>query len=304
MSGARMMTIGSANIDLIAYAARLPGKGETFVGRRFEVRAGGKGANQAVRVALSGGYSYFVGRIGSDLFAPVMMDFFSRAGVDTTYLIHQEGSTGIGHTTVEESGDYAATIIPAANQCVVEGDVDRVRNVMRECDGLILQLEIPVKTVIHAVRTAKAVQLPVFLNAAPSNDLPKELGGLIDVMIVNEVEAQMITGRSISHIPDDAIKAAHVLQSYAPRVVVTLGKRGVAAVDSNNATAYVPGHNVQARSALGAGDAFIGELAVRLVEGESFLDVVKRANAVAALVISSDEGVMTVAKKSVVDGMA
>jgi ribokinase len=300
MSRVTIVTVGSVNVDLIAFSKRKPHMGETLIGEKFIIRPGGKGANQAVRVAISGGESFFVGRIGKDIFSDLVTSHLTSSGVDTSFLRYDSVGTGIGHVRVE-NGDYETVIVAGANDRLDIDDIEAALPAFRRSSALLLQLEVPMKAIVHAAKRAKEMGLTVCLNAAPARELPRELDGLVDTLIVNEIEAQMLSGVSRMRVPDDCSRVAGLLSELAERVVISLGAKGVFALDGTKETKHFPGHRVAVADSIGAGDAFIAELMVRMLEGRTFFESVERANAVAALVISSAEGILCMPENSAIE---
>jgi ribokinase len=198
-----VITVGSINIDLIAYCNRSPSQGETLLGDRFSIRVGGKGANQAIRVSISGGNSIFIGKAGQDIFAEMIKNHFCQCNVDTSFIKYEPTNTGIGHVRAI-NGNYDTVIVPGANELLSIRDVDDALPAFRRSSAILLQLETPMETVIHAAKVAKENGLIVCLNAAPSKTLPSDFLGLLDILVVNEIEAQMLSGVSKLSITNGA----------------------------------------------------------------------------------------------------
>lgn len=286
MSSRAVVTVGSIHIDLVAYTTRRPHVGETFQGVDFTVSTGGKGANQAIQAALSGAPSYLVARMGDDLFAPLIRATLAGAGVDTTYVSADPAGTGVGHVLVDADGDYTAVIIPRANANLEAADVERAAPAFVQAGVLLLQLEIPLDVTLFAAQTARRTGVTVFLNAAPAMRLPGALLDSVDVLILNEIEAEMLTGIPRGEPLVAAQRALNVLHRRVPQVVISLGALGVMAVDAAGQRRYLPGHRVPVVNTIGAGDAFIGELAARMAAGASMLDALPYANAAGALAVT------------------
>ena len=285
-----VVTVGSVNIDLISHARRLPLRGETLPGEGFSILPGGKGANQALRVAMSGGRSAFVGKRGADVFGPLVLDYLAAGQVDTRHFDVADTYTGMSQVVMEADGNYASVINPGANGCVGPEDVDRALPLLRGADAILLQLEIPLATLEHTLGRARELQVPVYLNAAPAQKLPASFEGAIEVLIVNEVEAEMIGGIDLGADFRRVGECAARLRRYARNIVISLGAGGVFALSEGGRIQRLHGHPVVCRSAVGAGDAFIGELIVRQLGGTPFFEALKYANAAAAIVIGSTDG--------------
>jgi ribokinase len=281
-----VVTVGSINIDLVAYAQRRPQAGETFSGTRFTISAGGKGGNQAVAASLSGAHSYIIARLGKDIFAPFIYDVFDLTGVDHRYVFEDDAGTGIGHVTVDSEGDYSAVIIARANGNLSTVDVDQARPAFAASKVLLLQLETPLEASIYAARQARGIGLQVFLNAAPAAPLPEALLQNVDVLIVNEIETAMLTGLSVTDAVEQAEFALGALCRLTPEAVISLGARGCIARNRAGQIRCLPGHKVHVVNTVGAGDAFIGELAARMAEGLPLLDALPFANAAGAVAVT------------------
>ncbi|MDA8409385.1 MAG: ribokinase [Treponema sp.] len=284
------MTLGSANFDLISHASRLPLRGETLPGEGFSMQPGGKGANQAVRVALSGGRSTFAGHYGHDIFGPMLRAYLEAAGVDIAHFTPAGPSTGIGNVIMEADGNYASVILPGANALFTPAEVDSLESLVAGADALLLQLELPMDSTIRAIHLARRLKVPVVLNAAPAHKLPAELEGAIDFLIVNEVEAEMLSDLPLGRNFQTVQTCCSGLKRYARNVIISLGSSGVYASDSDGHSLRLPAHTVDVVSAVGAGDTFIGEFLVRKLSGAPFFEAISCANAAAAMVISSPEG--------------
>lgn len=288
MSQPTVVTVGSINIDLVAYTTQSPQPGETFAGEKFIMGAGGKGANQAIQAALSGARSYLVARIGEDLFAPFAYQVFDVAGLDHTYVFPDPAGTGIGHVRVDGAGDYNSVIVARANGNLSPADIDRALPAFGQAQVLLLQLEIPMKTTIYAAHLARRRGIMAVLNAAPYTPLPDELVATLDLLVVNEIEAQMLTGLPVGDQLSQWNAAVCSLRERVPNVVISLGSRGVIAADKNGQIVYLVGHQVKVVNTIGAGDAFIGELAARIAEGIPLLSALPYANAAAALAVTQE----------------
>jgi ribokinase len=275
--------VGSTNIDLIARVPRLPRLGETLVGHSFSVGYGGKGANQAVMAARLGARVTMVTRVGRDVFGDGMVRNYREQGIDPAYvLVDEERFSGVAPIFVDDSAQNVIVIVPGANLGLSPADVHRAARAIDSADVLVCQLEVPIETTLEAFRIAKTREVSTILNPAPAATVPDELLRLSDLCVPNETEAELLTGTSIESLTD-AAAAARALLARGPRaVIVTLGARGALLCDGD-AAEHVPGIRVDAVDPTGAGDAFVGGLAVFLAEGDRLRDAVRRANGVAAL---------------------
>jgi ribokinase len=279
----RIAVVGSANTDLITFGDAFPRPGETIFGQNFDLGFGGKGANQAIAARLCGAEVLMVARVGSDLFGEATIKNFASFGVDTTHVRVLEGvSTGVAPIFVEPSGQNRIIVVKGANDRLLPADVDAAAAQLRTVDTIILQFEIPLATIYHTVRFARAHNIRCIVNPAPA--LPADLAQLAaaDYFIPNETEAELITGRPVRTVEEAGACAQALLQKGFRKVILTLGARG-ALLAAAASTVHVPPYTVKAVDTTGAGDAFIGSLAVFLAEGLAEKDAVARANLYAGL---------------------
>ncbi len=278
--------VGSSNIDLIARIPRLPRLGETLVGRSFHLGYGGKGANQAVMAARLGARVTMVTKVGRDVFGEGVVRNFRAEGIETAHvLVDDERFSGVAPILVDDSAQNVIVVIPGANQGLGPQDVQHASPALRAAAAVVCQLEVPLETTLEAFRIAKAAGVRTILNPAPAAPLPDDLLALTDVCIPNEPESEQLTGRPVT-TPVEAEEAARLLAARGPQaVIITLGAGGALVADRSGA-AHIPAVAVDAVDPTGAGDAFIGSLAVFLACGRSLHDAALRANAIAALSVT------------------
>ncbi|MEV0716047.1 ribokinase [Asanoa sp. NPDC050611] len=251
---ARVVVVGSTNLDLVVTTAQLPRPGETVLGERFRTVPGGKGANQAVAAARAGAACEFVGAVGSDEFAGLLRESLIAAGVGVRGLRTVPGPSGVALIAVDRDAENFIVVAPGANAALTELDADD-RAAIAAADVLLLQLEVPLSTVVAAAGCARAAGTTVVLNAAPAATLPDELLDLVDVLVVNEHEAEVVAGGALD-----------ALLKLVPRAVLTLGARGAAYADRDGLRLSVPAPRIDAVDTTAAGDAFTGALAVGWAE--------------------------------------
>ncbi|MFU8871054.1 ribokinase [Micromonospora sp. SL4-19] len=273
MPQTRVAVVGSANMDLVGTAATLPRPGETVLGSDFVMLPGGKGANQAVAAVRAGASCVFLGAIGSDAFGVTLKARITAAGVDASQLRVVYGASGVALVMVGGAGENVILVVPGANDAftgLTEGELHAVR----EADVLLAQLEVPVETVTEAAVTARGAGTRVVLNAAPARPVPAELLAAVDLLVVNETEAQTLTGRGRDE--------PAALLDLVPRAVLTLGGDGAWYVDRDGARVHVPAVKVDVVDSTAAGDAFTAALAVAWGEGRDLVDAVHWAAAAGA----------------------
>jgi ribokinase len=275
-----ILVVGSLNADLVVRSPRFPGPGETISGEDLQVIPGGKGANQAVAAARLGAKVSMCGRVGRDNFGDFLLDNLKSNHVDTASVQRADASTGTAIIVVDSDGQNSIVLSPGANGKVTPVDVDHASF---QAGGLVLlQLEIPIPTVLHAAQRARESGMRVVLNPAPARSLPDELIALVDFIIPNESELQLLTGMNVSDIPS-AERAGHaLLQRGAKKVIVTLGEKGALIVEQE-ASKQVDTFKIDVVDTTAAGDAFIGGFATKLLESATLPEAVRFGCACGAL---------------------
>ncbi|MFE2417832.1 ribokinase [Streptomyces hokutonensis] len=268
--------LGSTNMDLVAYVTKAPRRGETVTGREFRTIPGGKGANQAIAAAHAGADVTIIGAVGDDAYGARLRSTFEHSGVDTDHLRTVQGPSGTAHIVVDDEGGNAIVVIPAAN-----GTVDHLapgdEALIASADALLLQLEIPPAAVIAGAEAARRHGVRTILTPAPAQPLPPELLAATDLLVPNEHEATALTGHT------DPRKAAAALLDQVPEVIVTLGAAGSLYAARGAEPFTVPAPQVTAVDSTGAGDTFVGVLAVALAESRPMREALGWAAAAAAL---------------------
>lgn len=284
MSNSQIVVIGSLNMDMVVRINNMPQIGETILGNGLATIPGGKGANQAIAAARLGAQVSMIGRVGDDDHGKVLISNLKAAGVDTEgVLIDDKAHTGLAFINVTDIGDNSIIVVPGANHCCKPSDVDKNIKLIKKANVVIVQLEIPIETVIHAIETAKKLGKKVILNPAPAANLPADLYRKIDIITPNESELEVLT--TTKSRKDDAyqIRCKELLEKGIDTVIVTLGKKGAAMIN-NNGFEYFPAVKVQAIDTTAAGDSFTAAFAAALMEGAEYEEAIQFANNVAALV--------------------
>ncbi len=267
MPSPSITVVGSINMDLVASTDRLPSPGETVLGSSFRTVPGGKGSNQAIAAARAGGNVSFVGAVGSDAFADPLVATLVDAGVRTDRVRRVEGASGIASISVAADGENTIIVIPGANG-LLTGFTDADADAITRAQMLVLQLEIPMASVVLAAGTAHRADVPVLLNPSPAQELPTDFAQAVTILVVNEGEAVALGAATL-----DAV----------PHVVTTLGARGARYRGPDDLRIEVPAPQVRAVDTTGAGDAFTGALAVAWAEGVGPVAALQRACAAGAL---------------------
>ena len=281
----KILVIGSSNTDMTIKGDRLPVPGETITGGIFYMGPGGKGANQAVAAKRLGGDVEFICKVGRDIFGDNALAGYEKEGIDISHVMRSEKASGTALILVDESGENCISVASGANGDITPADIDSVADVIRSAGFLILQLEIPVESVLRAAKIAHEAGVYVILNPAPACELPTELFKYISLMTPNRTEAQTLSGCPVT---DDATltQAVEKLRGYGVQdFVVTLGSKGSLVFKGGKAE-MIPSLKVKAVDATAAGDTFCGALCVGLSEGLDLTDAARFATKASAITVT------------------
>jgi ribokinase len=272
----KITVIGSINMDLVTCTNRVPIMGETVMGESFHTIPGGKGANQAVAAARLGAETYLVGCVGDDSFGTDLLQHLKNQGVHTNYVEPvTHTSTGTASITIAD-GDNHIIVVPGANYAVTPEFVAKHEQVIAESDLLMLQLEIPLKSVEKAVELANKHHVKVILNPAPIQPLSKELLQKVDYLTPNEYEQQLLF--------DANEWTDQEREEMIAKCIITRGAKGITFYQ--NGKKELPSYKVEVVDTTGAGDSFNGALAVSLSNGAALEDACQFAIAVGALSVT------------------
>jgi ribokinase len=282
----RITVVGSFNTDLVVRTPRMPIGGETILGGPYFTGPGGKGANQAVAAARLGADVKMVVKVGQDYYGDLACINLSNEGIDMRGVIRSsESHTGVAFIIVDDSGENMIVVASGTNMLLFPADLDNVRDAVLQSDILVLQLEIPMESVVYAARLAHEAGIPVLLNPAPGQSLDDDFLHMVDYLTPNETEAQLITGVRVDGAQDAERAAKILLERGVRQVVVTLGAKG-ALLCTPEGSQHVPGRKVVPVDTTGAGDCFNGALAVALAEGKNLVSAIEFANCAAALQVT------------------
>ena len=281
----KILVIGSLNVDMVVNVPHMPVAGETILAGNMELVPGGKGANQAYAAGRLGAQVTMFGAVGDDSYSDIEKKSLASVGVDTSHLlVRKEKSTGLAWISVNSEGDNSIVVIQGANATLTEIDIAAHEDLLRDCDILLCQLEIPLKTVIYAAKRAKEFGKTVILDPAPvPKEFPEELFSYIDVIKPNEKEAAQLLGEPVTNYEEASDK---LRSSGVKNVLITLGPKGAYINSESEGKHLIPVRQVPVVDTTAAGDSFTAALAVRLAEGSSLVQAVRYANEVAAIVVT------------------
>ncbi len=279
---ARILVVGSANIDLVTRVKRVPKPGETLIGQSFDTVPGGKGANQATAAARLGAHTCFAGCVGNDAFGEMQRRNMSAEGIDLTYLkTHPGEPTGTAVILVAEEGQNSIVVTPAANLGITPEDIAGMEDLFENIDAVLMQLEIPLETVEATLDMARRHDVLSIVDAGPAQQVPGAIIEKAEILSPNETEAEAITGVSIRTV-DDARKAGReLMERGARRAVLKLGAMGALYIDDKE-WIHVPAYAITPVDTTAAGDAFTAALALVWEERRPG-DALEFANAAGAL---------------------
>lgn len=264
-----ILVFGSINLDLIFPVQHLPAPGETMLGGGFVMLPGGKGANQALAAARDGGRVTLVGAVGRDAFAEAALDLVRKAGIDLSYLSTLDWPTGCASVVVETGGDNQIAVASGANAYASASHIPD--SLLGAGSTIVLQMEAPAAPTLALARRTKSLGGRVILNLAPARGDAEELLAAIDVLVANEGEAATLG------------EPAEVATRHGITVIVTRGEAGAIVHRPEGGSLAVPALPITAVDTTGAGDCFVGVLAVALDRGISMAAALRRATVAAGL---------------------
>ena len=295
------MVIGSYAIALVMDVERLPREGETLLAHDFRQTYGGKGSDMAVQAARLGAEVHFVGRVGDDDFGRDFAALLAREGIHADHLRTTPGrATGAGFIIKSRSGANMITVDMGANQALDKADLAAAEETIAACQVMLIQLEIPLDTALHAAAIGRRHGLRVVFNPAPAQDLSGFDLSSVDVLTPNETEARACLGLPGDDPTPEAALGRRLLDLGPRAVAITLGERGALLLTAGGEWT-IPAPRVPTLDSTGAGDAFNAGLATALAEGADLQPAVRFANVTAALSTTRRETVHSYHRRDEVD---
>ena len=281
-----VIVCGSLHLDIVVHAKALPRLDETAVGSAWEQVCGGKGGNQAVQAARNGAKTAMIGRIGKDGFGETLLNNLNAVGIDSR-MVRTDAVSGSGMSVaiVQNDGNYGAVFVSGSN---LDIDPKTLAQSWRELGGakaLVLQNEVPHAVNVAVAKAAHEAGAMVIFNAAPARPLLQDLSAEVDVLVVNRVEAEMISGLKVVDRAM-AVGSLAALGAEQRAVIITLGGNGLVLKEKSRPAIEIEALAVKVTSTHGAGDCFVGVLAASLARGMNLEEACRLANEKAAAFVS------------------
>lgn len=281
----KILVIGSSNTDLITKVIKFPESGETIEGVSFLQAMGGKGANQAMAAHRLGGDVNFITCLGNDSNGQTTLKYYSQEELNVAHSqMADDTPSGTAMILVDQKGENMIVINPGANNMLSSEFIEKEKEIFDEIDIVLIQMEIPYTTIKTICKIAHKKKKRVILNAAPARPLDSHIIKMVDILVVNETEAETIAEKKIASIGQEAIVDA-LLTLGAKTVILTLGEKGCY-LKNEQLKLSIPAFKVNVKDTTGAGDTFCGALAVGLAKGESWVNVLEFATAASAMCVT------------------
>lgn len=281
-----IIVVGSANTDMVIKTNNFPLPGETILGGEFFMFPGGKGANQAVSASRLGGKVTFIAKVGDDVFGKQALQQFKQEGICTDYIVSDtKHPSGVALITVDGKGENTIVVAQGSNGTLSPDDLRQAEREFEQAEILLMQLEIPMQTVMHAAKLANLHGKKVILNPAPATPLPAELFSNIYIITPNKSETETLTGIKITTMESVEAAAQKIRDMGVTHVVITLGAEGAYILNKDGGR-HIATPRVKAIDSTAAGDVFNGALAVAISEGQELNQAVLFANRAAALSVT------------------
>ncbi|HRH51174.1 MAG TPA: ribokinase [Panacibacter sp.] len=282
----KIIVIGSSNTDMVVKTNKFPVPGETILGGEFFMFSGGKGANQAVAAARMGSEVTLICKTGNDIFGQRAIEEFKKEGIITTYIgTDLQKASGTALILVDEKGENEIVVAPGANNVLTELDIEAANDAIENAELILLQLEIPVASVLYAAKKGFELGKKVILNPAPAQQLPGELFAYLYLVTPNETEAEILTGIKVTDRKTAADAAEKLLNMGVQNAIITMGAEG-AFFKNKDLEMLVPSPKVNAVDTTAAGDVFNGVLASGITSGKDWQAAISTACKAASISVT------------------
>lgn len=296
----KIVVIGSTNVDMVMNLKSLPRPGETIGGGKFHIFNGGKGANQAVAASRAGGDVHFISCLGNDNFANALITGFKEDGINTDYVhILDHFSTGTAVIMVDQKAENCIGVAPAANAQLSPTHIHQAKSILQAADYILIQFEIPIKTVEYVIELAARMGKKVIVNPAPAVHLSDDLLKKIEVLILNESEAETLSNK-LFKVGAEAKIAQYFINKGVRQVILTLGARG-AYIANAQEQKFINAFKVKAIDTTAAGDVFCGALVAALNSEVALSEAAKYASAASAIAVTRAGAQPSAPNKSEID---
>ncbi len=300
----KILVVGSLNMDFVINTDKMPVPGETVLGNNFSLSPGGKGANQAYAIGKIGGNVAMIGAVGNDEYGKKLKENLNSVNVDVTPIeVIDNENTGCAFVTVDKTGENNIIVIQGTNKMITRETIDKNINLIKECDIVLMQLEIPIDVVKYTITLAKEYGKTIIVDPAPAQaNVLDDVFDKIDFAKPNETELSILTGMPTTTMEEIIIAARSLNEKGIKNVLVTLGKKGSMIVNKEECTHFeVP--QVPIVDTTAAGDSFIATFAIGLSNGKQIHDSIRFANKVANLVVTREGAQSSIPTKEEVENL-
>jgi len=282
----KILVIGSLNMDMVIKVSNTPKPGETVMGKSIQYIPGGKGANQAYAAAKLGGDVAMIGAVGKDDHGDLLVNNLLDVGVDTCGIKKADMNTGLAVIYVNKAGENCIVVLAGANDTVNKAQIDELHSYIEDSEWIILQMEIPKKTVEYVIKKAASLNKKIILNPAPApENFPDELFGMLEIITPNETELEKLTKMHVNSMDEITLAAKELNKKGVSQVIVTCGKNGALLFNSKGKFQY-SAPKVTAVDTTAAGDTFTAALAVALSENKTMREAIRFANKAASISVT------------------
>ncbi|XOV78982.1 MAG: ribokinase [Aestuariibacter sp.] len=273
-----IINFGSINIDHVYQVPHFVQPGETLSSNSYQKLLGGKGANQSFALAKAGVDVRHVGLINESDFA--VKQAMIRAGVDCKHVKGTDTPSGHAIIQVADSGENSIVLYAGANHELSQEHVKAALSEAQPGEWILTQNE--TSAIAEAMEQAKQQGLKIAFNPAPMTDSVRELPlEKVDLLIVNEVEAEALSGKAAIEDIEQYFREA----LPNTNVILTLGSKGAKLLTQTDSV-FAAAFKVDAIDTTAAGDTFIGFFLSAYVQGTDAESCIRRACAASAIAVT------------------